>query len=106
MRPFHERQNETAFSRRSCRKPFASSGAEGSAREARKRRNRRRRLRTIEDREIIATIRKQEDVGLKSATDGEYRRAFWNYDFLGELDGVEAYLGERKIQFQGPQPKP
>ena len=63
-------------------------------------------LRAIEDREIIAAIRKQEDVGLKSATDGEYRRAFWNYDFLGELDGVEAYLGERKIQFQGPQPKP
>lgn len=63
-------------------------------------------LRAIEDREIIATIRKQEDVGLKSATDGEYRRAFWNYDFLGALDGVEAYLGERKIQFQGPQPKP
>jgi 5-methyltetrahydropteroyltriglutamate--homocysteine methyltransferase len=39
-------------------------------------------------------------------TDGEFRRAFWNYDFLGQLDGVEAYLGERKIKFQGPQPKP
>jgi 5-methyltetrahydropteroyltriglutamate--homocysteine methyltransferase len=39
-------------------------------------------------------------------TDGEFRRAFWNYDFLGEIDGVEAYLGERKIKFQGPQPKP
>jgi 5-methyltetrahydropteroyltriglutamate--homocysteine methyltransferase len=45
-------------------------------------------------------------VGLKSITDGEYRRAFWNYDFLGKLDGVEAYLGERKIAFQGVQPKP
>jgi methionine synthase II (cobalamin-independent) len=51
-------------------------------------------------------IRKQEEVGLRSVTDGEFRRAFWNYDFLGELDGVEAYLGERKIKFQGPQPKP
>jgi 5-methyltetrahydropteroyltriglutamate--homocysteine methyltransferase len=39
-------------------------------------------------------------------TDGEFRRAFWNYDFLGQIDGVEAYLGERKIKFQGPQPKP
>jgi 5-methyltetrahydropteroyltriglutamate--homocysteine methyltransferase len=63
-------------------------------------------LKTIEDREIDAIIKKQEAVGLKSITDGEYRRAFWNYDFLGKLDGVEAYLGERKISFQGVQPKP
>jgi 5-methyltetrahydropteroyltriglutamate--homocysteine methyltransferase len=63
-------------------------------------------LAAIEDREIENVIRKQEGVGLKSVTDGEFRRAFWNYDFLGKLDGVEAYLGERKIKFQGPQPKP
>jgi 5-methyltetrahydropteroyltriglutamate--homocysteine methyltransferase len=63
-------------------------------------------LRAIEDREIAKVIKRQEDVGLKSVTDGEFRRAFWNYDFLGRLDGVEAYLGERKIRFQGPQPKP
>jgi 5-methyltetrahydropteroyltriglutamate--homocysteine methyltransferase len=63
-------------------------------------------LTTIEDREIAAVIRKQEEAGLRSVTDGEFRRAFWNYDFLGQLDGVEAYLGERKIKFQGPQPKP
>jgi 5-methyltetrahydropteroyltriglutamate--homocysteine methyltransferase len=63
-------------------------------------------LKAVEDREIEAVIRKQEAVGLRSITDGEYRRAFWNYDFLGALDGVEAYLGERKISFQGPQPKP
>jgi 5-methyltetrahydropteroyltriglutamate--homocysteine methyltransferase len=63
-------------------------------------------LKAIEDREIAAVIRKQEEIGLSSVTDGEFRRAFWNYDFLGELDGVEAYLGERKIKFQGPQPKP
>jgi 5-methyltetrahydropteroyltriglutamate--homocysteine methyltransferase len=63
-------------------------------------------LKAVEDREIEKIIRKQEEVGLKSITDGEYRRAFWNYDFLGELDSVEAYLGERKIKFQGRQPKP
>src|SRR6266571_4683524 len=63
-------------------------------------------LAAVEDREIEAVIRKQEDIGLRSITDGEFRRAFWNYDFLGRLDGVEAYLGERKIKFQGPQPKP
>jgi len=60
----------------------------------------------IEEGEIEKVIRKQEDIGLKAVTDGEFRRAFWNYDFLGRLDGVEAYLGERKIKFQGPQPKP
>jgi 5-methyltetrahydropteroyltriglutamate--homocysteine methyltransferase len=63
-------------------------------------------LKAVEDREIEAIIKKQEAAGLKSITDGEYRRAFWNYDFLGKLDGVEAYLGERKISFQGKQPKP
>ena len=64
------------------------------------------RLKEIENREIEKVIRRQQEIGLKSITDGEFRRAFWNYDFLGALDGVEAYLGERKIKFQGPQPKP
>ena len=63
-------------------------------------------LKAIEDREIEAAIRKQEAIGLKTITDGEYRRAFWNYDFLGQIDGVEAYLGERKIKFQGVNPRP
>jgi 5-methyltetrahydropteroyltriglutamate--homocysteine methyltransferase len=63
-------------------------------------------LEGIEDREIEKVISKQEEVGLRAVTDGEFRRAFWNYDFLGRLDGVEAYLGDRKIKFQGAQPKP
>ena len=63
-------------------------------------------LKAVEDREIEQIIRKQEQVGLEAVTDGEFRRAFWNYDFLGALDGVEAYLGERKISFQGKNPKP
>jgi 5-methyltetrahydropteroyltriglutamate--homocysteine methyltransferase len=63
-------------------------------------------LKAIEDREIAEIIRKQEDIGLPAVTGGEFRRAFWNYDFLGKLDGVEAYLGERKIKFDGINPKP
>ncbi|MEJ2374933.1 MAG: 5-methyltetrahydropteroyltriglutamate--homocysteine S-methyltransferase, partial [Pseudolabrys sp.] len=63
-------------------------------------------LKAIEDREIEKVTRRQEDIGLKAVTDGEFRRAFWNYDFLGALPDVEAYLGERKIKFQGVQPKP
>ena len=63
-------------------------------------------LKAVEDREIEKIIKRQEDIGLQAVTDGEFRRAFWNYDFLGALPGVEAYLGERKIKFQGPNPKP
>jgi 5-methyltetrahydropteroyltriglutamate--homocysteine methyltransferase len=65
-------------------------------------------LTEIEDREIEGAIRKQEDVGLQSITDGEYRRISWNYDFLERLDNVESYVGERKIKFAatGPQPRP
>ncbi len=63
-------------------------------------------LKAIEDREIVELIRKQEAVGLKSITDGEYRRASWQTDFLTALDGVEAYKGERKFKFKGAQPRP
>jgi 5-methyltetrahydropteroyltriglutamate--homocysteine methyltransferase len=65
-------------------------------------------LKDIEDREIEGVIRKQEAVGLKSVTDGEYRRISWNTDFLEQLDNVESYAGERKIKFEtkGPQPRP
>src|SRR6202021_1503922 len=63
-------------------------------------------LRAIEDREIVALIRKQEAVGLKSITDGEYRRASWQTDFLTALDGVESYVGERKFKFKGTKPRP
>ena len=58
-------------------------------------------FKAVEDREIEAIIKKQEAAGLKSITDGEYRRAFWNYDFLGKLDGVEAYLGRAQDQLPG-----
>ena len=63
-------------------------------------------LQAVEDREVEALIKKQEAAGLKSITDGEYRRASWQTDFLVALDGVESYVGERKFKFQGPQPRP
>jgi 5-methyltetrahydropteroyltriglutamate--homocysteine methyltransferase len=63
-------------------------------------------LRTVEDRCIAAAIRKQEELGLRAATDGEYRRAFWHYDFVSGLDGVELYEPEQKIQFKGGLPLP
>jgi len=39
-------------------------------------------LKAIEDREIKALIVKQQEVGLKLATDGELRRKWWHYDFF------------------------
>ncbi|MGB6538686.1 MAG: 5-methyltetrahydropteroyltriglutamate--homocysteine S-methyltransferase [Xanthobacteraceae bacterium] len=63
-------------------------------------------LAEVEDRAIEQAIRKQEDVGLKSITDGDYRRISWNYDFLENLDNVESYIGERKIKFSGSGPQP
>jgi 5-methyltetrahydropteroyltriglutamate--homocysteine methyltransferase len=63
-------------------------------------------LKAIEDRWIAAAIRRQEDIGLRAVTDGELRRAFWQIDFLERLDGVESYEGERKIRFEGKQPRP
>ena len=64
-------------------------------------------LTEIEDREIVALIARQEAIGLKSITDGEYRRESWQTDFLRELPGIETFLGDRKIAFKGRgvQPK-
>ena len=58
-------------------------------------------LRAIEDREIEALIKKQEAVGLKSITDGEYRRKSWQTDFLAGLPGIEVVPHQREINFQG-----
>jgi 5-methyltetrahydropteroyltriglutamate--homocysteine methyltransferase len=58
-------------------------------------------LKAVEDREIVAAIKKQEDVGLKLATDGEFRRAWWQFDFYKGLDGVELYLTGQGISFAG-----
>jgi 5-methyltetrahydropteroyltriglutamate--homocysteine methyltransferase len=62
-------------------------------------------LREVEDREITAIIRQQEAIGLKLASDGEFRRAWWHFDFLEHLDGVEGYTTEHGIKFRGVETK-
>jgi 5-methyltetrahydropteroyltriglutamate--homocysteine methyltransferase len=42
----------------------------------------------VEDRCIRAAVARQESLGLRVVTDGEYRRDFWHLDFLRQLDGV------------------
>src|SRR5215470_16062384 len=57
-------------------------------------------LRKVEDVEIDKIVHKQSSIGLKLATDGEFRRSWWHFDFLGKLTGCEMYATEG-IQFAG-----
>ena len=45
-------------------------------------------LRAVEDKAIREVVKLQEDVGLKVATDGEFRRTFWHVDFLVSFANV------------------
>ena len=56
-------------------------------------------LREVEDREIERLIKKQEEVGLQSITDGEFRRSWWHLDFLWGLDGAEKHVMDSGIKF-------
>jgi len=58
-------------------------------------------LKALEDREIERVIRRQEDVGLQAATDGEFRRSWWHLDFLWGLDGVERHVMDSGVAFAG-----
>src|SRR5688500_11010666 len=58
-------------------------------------------LASIEDREIERVIRKQEEIGLKAVTDGEFRRSWWNLDFLAGFDGTEWIRLPEGIKFKG-----
>ncbi len=58
-------------------------------------------LKAVEDREIERVIKKQEEVGLQSITDGEFRRSWWHLDFLWGLDGVEKHVMDAGIAFAG-----
>lgn len=63
-------------------------------------------LRVIEDAEIVRVIEQQADAGLQLATDGEFRRSWWHFDFFDGLDGVEVVDLDHGIQFQGVQTRP
>jgi 5-methyltetrahydropteroyltriglutamate--homocysteine methyltransferase len=60
-------------------------------------------LKAIEDREIERVIEKQEEVGLRAVTDGEFRRSWWHLDFLWGLDGVERHVMETGVAFAAVQ---
>jgi 5-methyltetrahydropteroyltriglutamate--homocysteine methyltransferase len=60
-------------------------------------------LHGIEDEAIRDVVQMQHDVGLQSATDGEFRRATWHMDFIYQLGGIEKAPGDIKVQFHNEQ---
>jgi 5-methyltetrahydropteroyltriglutamate--homocysteine methyltransferase len=66
-------------------------------------------LKAAEDRLIREVVGLQEDLGLPSITDGEFRRDWWHIDFLAGFDGIELRQEEdpyHGIQFKGTEAKP
>ena len=60
-------------------------------------------LRAVEDDAIREIVRKQEEIGLQSATDGEFRRASWHMDFIYQLDGITKEAGHIAVRFHNEQ---
>jgi 5-methyltetrahydropteroyltriglutamate--homocysteine methyltransferase len=63
-------------------------------------------LAAVEDKAIKDAIRMQEEVGLLAVTDGEIRRSFWHYDFMGELTGFTLDQRDEGVQFHGVKLRP
>ena len=75
-----------------ARAKFATGGIDAGA------------LKDVEDREIEKVIKKQAEVGLRLATDGEFRRSGWHFDFFKGLQGVEM-ISAPPIKFHGVETK-
>jgi 5-methyltetrahydropteroyltriglutamate--homocysteine methyltransferase len=63
-------------------------------------------LAAVEDSEIVDLVAAEHAAGLEVATDGEFRRAWWHFDFFGALDGVEVVELDHGIQFAGVETRP
>ena len=60
-------------------------------------------LRAAEDAGIRAVVRMQEEVGLQTVTDGEFRRTSWHMDFIYQLGGVERTDEKLMVHFRNEQ---
>ena len=63
-------------------------------------------LRRVEDRAIRDAVSMQEGIGLRNVTDGEYRRSFWHYDFMGGLTGLDLVERDAGLQFKDATLRP
>jgi 5-methyltetrahydropteroyltriglutamate--homocysteine methyltransferase len=57
-------------------------------------------LKAAEDEAIQAAVKMQRDVGLKAATDGEFRRATWHMDFINQIGGIGQAAGNMRVRFR------
>jgi 5-methyltetrahydropteroyltriglutamate--homocysteine methyltransferase len=60
-------------------------------------------LRAVEDEAITAAVAMQDRVGLRSATDGEFRRATWHMDFIYQIGGISQAPGNLAVKFHNAQ---
>jgi 5-methyltetrahydropteroyltriglutamate--homocysteine methyltransferase len=60
-------------------------------------------LRAVEDDCIREVVRAQEEVGLESVTDGEFRRAWWHLDFFERIEGVVVREGNLAASFRSEE---
>ena len=60
-------------------------------------------LRAVEDDAIRGVVAMQEDIGLQSATDGEFRRASWHMDFIYQLGGVGQADERMTVRFRNAE---
>ena len=59
-------------------------------------------LTAVEDASIRDVVRMQEDVGLQTVTDGEFRRTSWHMDFIYQLGGVAKTDEKLMVHFRNP----
>jgi 5-methyltetrahydropteroyltriglutamate--homocysteine methyltransferase len=59
-------------------------------------------LAKVEDDAIADVVAMQEEIGLHSATDGEFRRASWHMDFIYQLDGITQAQERMQVKFHNP----
>ena len=57
-------------------------------------------LRRVEDEAVREGARLQEALGLKSITDGEFRRQSWHMDFLYQIGGISKARGNLAVKFR------
>jgi 5-methyltetrahydropteroyltriglutamate--homocysteine methyltransferase len=60
-------------------------------------------LKAAEDAAIDDVVRMQEEVGLQSVTDGEFRRATWHMDFIYSIDGISKAPGNLAVKFHNAE---
>jgi 5-methyltetrahydropteroyltriglutamate--homocysteine methyltransferase len=60
-------------------------------------------LRAVEDEAIRDVVALQEDLGLRAATDGEFRRTSWHMDFIYQLGGVTRTDDEIVVRFRNDE---